>query len=634
MPITFDGDMNIRITLDGEFGNLQYFSDYFQYAGSTTVTPSMSEQVLHTNGLIMPTDVTVKPIPDTYGEVTQTGTTVTVNTPNEYPGTTRVVLNSDSFYDNSDATLNNSNLMAQGVVGYGVNGQRYVGSIPEKTASDIVVSGNEITTPAGHYPTDVQTTIPAGQVSAPVATKGSVSNVHTIAVTPSVSYSEGYIDTGSQVGEAVIVSASELVSGSQTITENDTYDVTNLAEVVVEVPNHGELQTKSVTYTPTTSQQTDTILPDTGYDGMDEVNVTVNAIQLQTGNTTFTPSTSQQIRTVIPSTGYDGFDKVNITVNAVPFAQTESPTITQSAVTNHSVTLTPSIHLNNGYVEAGTMTGDPTVISASDLVSGTKTITGSGTEDVTNYAAVHVPSADAAGTITTDYRLTDDGLKWVVTASIYAEDGGWIPQGHQGLAADYTFNAIPSGTVITPSTAAQTVGVANTMLQGAVTVNAVPSAATDIGLARSFITEDGQRKCDFYSYVQEVMGNDGFLPLTGYQRIEGRHAKYPAIPSGTNIVPTETAQAFGGAGYVLEDAVTVIPISSGYVGSSVPRRDDDDMTGVYDQDDYFIVTAPAGYYPSSAEYFITNGNTIGYGFTDGTIPRAGIAKVGSAVLGG
>lgn len=36
------------------------------------------------------------------------------------------------------------------------------------------------------------------------------------------------------------------------------------------------LQTKSVTYTPTASQQTDTITPDPGYDGLDEVDVTVN----------------------------------------------------------------------------------------------------------------------------------------------------------------------------------------------------------------------------------------------------------------------------------------------------------------------------------------------------------------------
>ena len=31
---------------------------------------------------------------------------------------------------------------------------------------------------------------------------------------------------------------------------------------------------------------------------------------------------------------------------------------------------------------------------------------------------------------------------------------------------------------------------------------------------------------------------------------------------------------------------------------------------------------------------VTNGDNIGYGITDGTLPKAGIAKAGTAVLGG
>lgn len=77
--------------------------------------------------------------------------------------------------------------------------------------------------------------MPTGSVSTPTATKGSVSN-HSVSVTPSVAYSVGYITTGSKSGTAVTVSASELVSGSETKTENGTYDVTNLASLVVAVP--------------------------------------------------------------------------------------------------------------------------------------------------------------------------------------------------------------------------------------------------------------------------------------------------------------------------------------------------------------------------------------------------------------
>ena len=80
--------------------------------------------------------------------------------------------------------------------------------------------------------------MPSGTAGTPTATKGTVSN-HSVSVTPSVTNTTGYI-TGSTIsGTAVTVSASELVSGSETKTTNGTYDVTNLAELVVNVSGGG-----------------------------------------------------------------------------------------------------------------------------------------------------------------------------------------------------------------------------------------------------------------------------------------------------------------------------------------------------------------------------------------------------------
>ena len=76
--------------------------------------------------------------------------------------------------------------------------------------------------------------MPTGTAGTPTATKGSVSN-HSVSVTPSVTNTTGYITGGTKTGTAVTVSASELVSGSETKTANGTYDVTNLAELVVDV---------------------------------------------------------------------------------------------------------------------------------------------------------------------------------------------------------------------------------------------------------------------------------------------------------------------------------------------------------------------------------------------------------------
>ena len=62
-------------------------------------------------------------------------------------------------------------------------------------------------------------------------------------------------------------------SGTISITENGTVDVTQYASAEVNVSSSPSLQSKSVTYT---SNGTDTITPDEGYDGLSSVDVTVN----------------------------------------------------------------------------------------------------------------------------------------------------------------------------------------------------------------------------------------------------------------------------------------------------------------------------------------------------------------------
>ena len=74
--------------------------------------------------------------------------------------------------------------------------------------------------------------MPTGTAGTPTATKGTVSN-HSVSVTPSVTNTTGYITGGTKTGTAITVSASELVSGSETKTANGTYDVSNLASLVV-----------------------------------------------------------------------------------------------------------------------------------------------------------------------------------------------------------------------------------------------------------------------------------------------------------------------------------------------------------------------------------------------------------------
>ena len=204
------------------------------------------------------------------------------------------------------------------------------------------------------------------------------------------------------------------------------------------------LQTKSETYTPTTSQQTDSITADAGYDGLDEVNVTVNAVpvvvpsvdgygtyktvsgvrkwdytmyadsdgasgwydgegtytNVNTFNavasgTTITPTTSAQT-----IGGADYMMEGAVTVAAMPTGTAGTPTATKGAVSSHSISVTPSVTNTTGYITGSTKTGTAVSVSASELVSGTLSVTTNGQQDVTNYQYVDVNVSGGGGSLT------------------------------------------------------------------------------------------------------------------------------------------------------------------------------------------------------------------------------------------
>ncbi len=128
--------------------------------------------------------------------------------------------------------------------------------------------------------------------------------------------------------------------------------------------------------------------------------------------------------------------------------------------------------------------------------TGNINITHSGRTDVTNYATATVPTADAnAGSISSSYVTENNQRKWKFTYEGYAESPGWVDEGAFGSPLTYEYNAIPSNTTITPTTSAQTIGGQNYMMEGAVTVSAVPSMTLP---SATSTTPTGTRRANLY----------------------------------------------------------------------------------------------------------------------------------------
>lgn len=130
-------------------------------------------------------------------------------------------------------------------VNVGAISSTYVGSgVTRRNASDLegeryVGYGYMVTAPKGYYDASYYKMVPEGTAGTPTATKGTVSN-NSVNITPSVTNTGGYIDSSTKTGTAVTVSASELVSGTKSISANGTgIDVTNYASVDVAVSGGG-----------------------------------------------------------------------------------------------------------------------------------------------------------------------------------------------------------------------------------------------------------------------------------------------------------------------------------------------------------------------------------------------------------
>ena len=167
----------------------------------------------------------------------------------------------------------------------------------------------------------------------------------------------------------------------------------NFPTAIAAIPQGGSptLQTKSKSYTPSETAQSEAVTADNGYDGLDTVNVSVAAVSSTYVGSGITRRDSTDLSasgaTVTAPAGYYASQATKTVSSGTAGTPSASKTIAGT-----TATITPSVTNTTGYITGSTKTGTAVTVTASEVDTlGTKSITSNGNNiDVVGYSAVNV----------------------------------------------------------------------------------------------------------------------------------------------------------------------------------------------------------------------------------------------------
>ena len=421
-------------------------------------------------------------------------------------------------------------------------------------------------------------------------------------------------------------------TGTISITENGTYNVTTYASADVDVPTGSTINNQNKTVNPSTSQQS--ITADSGYTGLGTVTVTAmpsltlptstsaSATSGYTNKATISRSTSDQYINI--DTGYNSAGAY-YKVNAVANGTAGTPTASKGTVSNHSISVTPSVTNTTGYITGSTIDGTAVSVSASELVSGTKSISANGTNiDVTNYAKVDVavptggsPTIDSLDVTPSESEQTFnsssvDGYKPVTVGAISSTyvGSGIDRRDSDDLTVSGATVSVPAGYYSAAASGSVTTMTLPTATQIAPTTGYTKKLTVDRSTSARYLNiQPGYNSAGGYYEIAAVA--DG--SATGPSSLSGSSA---TITTGTNTITLTktgiTTTPTVSAGYVSSATASTATVA---LSASVAVNPTPTASGE-------TVTIPAGYYsaqttkdvdtmtlPTSASASATSGYT-------------------------
>lgn len=282
----------------------------------------------------------------------------------------------------STQTIGGAETMMEGAVTVNAIPSNYVGSgITQRSSTDLTVSGATVTAPSGYYSASASKSVASGTLGTAIGS-WSKDNSYIYTRFDFPNFVAGYLSSVNPLSIAQRLQDETITPSttSQTVTPNSNGYYLN--SVTVNAMPSGTAGTPTATK-GTVSNHSVSVTPSvtntTGYVTGGTVNgtaVTVSASELVSGTLNVTSAGTK--------------DVTNYASASIPSGTEGTPTATKGTVSNHSISVTPSVTNNAGYISGGTKTGTAVSVSASELVSGTKTVTTTGTSDVTNYASVNV----------------------------------------------------------------------------------------------------------------------------------------------------------------------------------------------------------------------------------------------------